>query len=71
MANDVTLWYDREGDYLEVLFKKKEGHFRATGNDAIMEKMDQEGQVIGFSILNVSQAKNQAPLSLTLRDVTA
>lgn len=51
MANDVTIWYDREGDYLEVLFEQKEGH------------------VIGFSILNVSQTKDQAPLSVTLRDV--
>jgi hypothetical protein len=43
MANDVTIWYDREGDYLEVLFKEKEGHFRATDNDAIMENVDQDG----------------------------
>ena len=71
MANDVTIWYDREGDYLEVLFEKKEGHFRATDNDAIMEKVDTEGHVIGFSILNVSQTKDQAPLSVTLRDVAA
>jgi len=41
----------------------------ATDNDAIMEKMDTEGHVIGFSILNVSQTKDQAPLSVTLRDV--
>ena len=71
MANDVTIWYDREGDCLEVLFEQKEGHFRATDNDTIMEKVDTEGHVIGFSILNVSQTKDQAPLSVTLRDVAA
>ena len=69
MANDVTIWYDREGNYLEVLFEQKEGHFRTTDNDAIMEKVDQDGHVIGFSILNVSQTKDQAPVSVTLRDV--
>jgi hypothetical protein len=41
MAKNITLWYDREGDYLEVLFEQKEGHFRATDNDAIMGKVDQ------------------------------
>jgi hypothetical protein len=34
-----------------------------------MEKVDTEDHVIGFSILNVSQTKDQAPLSVTLRDV--
>jgi hypothetical protein len=24
----VKVWYDPEGDYLEVIFKKKEGYFR-------------------------------------------
>lgn len=70
MAKDVTIWYDQEGDYLEVLFERKEGYFRETENDAIMEKVDQEGRVIGFSILNVSATKNRAPVSVTLRDVT-
>jgi hypothetical protein len=36
-----------------------------------MEKVDQEGHVIGFSILDVSKSKDQAPLSVTLRDVAA
>lgn len=71
MTQDVTVWYDREGDYLEVLFERKEGYFRETENEAVMEKVDQEGRVIGFSILNVSAAENQAPMSVTLRDVAA
>lgn len=40
-------------------------------NDAIVEKVDEDGHVIGFSVLNVSQTKDQAPLSVTLRDVAA
>lgn len=71
MDNNVTIWYDREGDYLEVLFEQKAGYFRATENDAVMEKVDQEGHVIGFSILNVSQTKDDAPVSVTLRDAAA
>jgi len=71
MDKDVTVWYDREGDYLEVIFERKEGHFRETDNDAMMEKIDQDGQVIGFSILNVSQTQSEAPISVTLRDTAA
>jgi len=47
----VKVWYDSEGDYLEVMFEKKEGYFRETESDQIMEKVDMEGNVIGFSIL--------------------
>jgi len=68
MDKDVTVWYDREGDYLEVLFEQKEGYLRETDNDAVMEKVDQDGRVIGFSILNVSQTQSEAPVSVTLRD---
>ena len=30
--------YDKEGDYLEVLFERKKGYFRETEHDAVMEK---------------------------------
>jgi uncharacterized protein YuzE len=65
MGKDVTVWYDREGDYLEVLFEQKEGSFRETENDAVMEKVDQDGHVIGFSILNVGQNPSASPVSIT------
>ena len=29
----VKIWYDAEGDYLEVIFECKEGYFRETAND--------------------------------------
>jgi hypothetical protein len=43
------VWYDAEGDYLEVVFEREEGYFRETANDQVMEKVDAEGNVIGFS----------------------
>jgi uncharacterized protein YuzE len=46
--------------------KKKAGYFRETENDAVMEKVDEEGNVIGFSILKVSELKEK-PLSITLK----
>jgi uncharacterized protein YuzE len=68
MANQkqVKIWYDPKGDYLEVVFAQKAGYFTATENDAIMEKVDDEGNVIGFSILKVSELKEHGSLSLQL-----
>ena len=66
MGKKVNIWYDKEGDYLEVIFERKAGYFRETENDAVMEKVDEHGNVIGFSILKVSVLKEQEPLSVSL-----
>ncbi len=55
----VKVWYDSKGDFLEVIFKQKEGYFRETSSDQVMEKVDMEGNVIGFSILKVSSLKEK------------
>ena len=61
----VKIWYDSEGDFLEVIFDSKPGHFRETSNDHVMEKVDDEGNILGFSVLKVSALK-QAPLEVAL-----
>lgn len=66
MGKGIKIWYDKEGDYLEVIFEKKAGFFKETKNDAVMEKVDKEGKVIGFSILKVSALKEQKPISVSL-----
>jgi len=67
MAEAIKVWYDKKGDYLEVLFERKTGYFKETENDAVMEKVDDKGNVIGFSILKVSTLKEQKPLSIELK----
>lgn len=67
MAKEVKVWYDREGDYLEVLLEQKKGYFKETESDAVMEKVDEKGDIIGFSILKMSALKGQAPLSINLK----
>ena len=62
---DIKVWYDPEGDYLEVMFEKKEGSFRETGNDLVMEKVDRDGNVIGFSVMKFSSVKAK-PLDVVL-----
>ncbi len=66
MEKEIKIWYDKEGDYLEVLFERKKGYFRETENDAVMEKVDEEGNIIGFSILKMSALKEK-PLSIDLK----
>jgi uncharacterized protein YuzE len=61
----VKLWYDPEGDYMEVLFERRAGYFRETEDDRIMEKVDAEGNVLGFSILRVSSLKGK-PIEVLL-----
>jgi hypothetical protein len=67
MGETVSVWYDEEGDYLEVVFAQQKGYFRETDNDAVMEKVNEAGQIIGFSILKVSALKGQPPLAVTLK----
>jgi len=61
----IKLWYDPEGDYLEVLFESKAGFFRETENEQVMEKVDQKGNIIGFSVLKVSKLRKK-PLEVAL-----
>ncbi len=61
----MKVWYDPEGDYLEVIFRKRPGFFRETAADQIMVKVDAVGKVIGFSILKVSALKGE-PLEVSL-----
>ncbi len=71
MEKEISVWYDKEGDYLEVIFEKNEGHFRETENDAVMEKVDEDGNIIGFSILKISAIGMEKPLSVTLKNYAA
>ena len=61
----VKIWYDREADYLEVTFEPKEGYFRGTANDQVMEKVDKDGNILGFSVLKVSSLGSK-PLDVAL-----
>ena len=71
MGKEIKIWYDEEGDYLEVLFERKAGYFRETSNDAVMEKVDDKGKVLGFSILKMSALRGQKPLSVKLASEAA
>ncbi|MCI0437939.1 MAG: DUF2283 domain-containing protein [Chloroflexi bacterium] len=54
----IVIWYDPEWDYLEVTFEQKEGYMRNTRHAHISEKVDAEGNILGFSIEGVTALKN-------------
>jgi uncharacterized protein YuzE len=51
----LKIWYDPEGDFLEVTFARKPGVFQSTPVRNMMVKLDAEGHLIGFSVLNISE----------------
>jgi uncharacterized protein YuzE len=50
------------------MFETKAGYFIETEYDEIMKKVDNEGNVIGFHILGVSQLKDKELISISLAD---
>jgi hypothetical protein len=66
MADKVKIWFDAEADYLEVRFSDAAGYEKETKHDAVMERVDAQGHVIGFSIMGVSRFKKDKPLETDL-----
>ena len=66
MVRKVRVWFDTEADYLEVQFGEAGGYMKATNHDAVMERLDAQGRVIGFSVMGVSRFKKGKPLEADL-----
>ena len=66
MADKIKVWFDAEADFLEVRFSAAAGYEKETKHDAVMERVDAQGHVIGFSILGVSRFKKSKPLEADL-----
>lgn len=51
----LRVWFDPEGDLLEVeLGKPKKGFFKDMGDDVFL-RVDMKGNVLGFAILNATK----------------
>ena len=66
MADKVKVWFDAEADYLEVRFSDAAGYMKETKNDALMERGDAQGHIIGFSVMGVSKFQKDHPLEAEL-----
>jgi uncharacterized protein YuzE len=62
MITNVKIWFDPEADFLEVLFSDAPGFMRETENDAVIERVDTDGKLLGFSVFNISQLSKEKPL---------
>lgn len=66
MADKVKVWFDAEADFLEVRFSDAAGYEKETPHDAVMERVDAQGNIVGFSILGVSRFTKSNPLEADL-----
>ena len=66
MADKIKVWFDAEADFLEVRFSDAAGYDKETKHDAVMERVDAQGRVIGFSIMGVTKFRKDKPLETDL-----
>ena len=66
VAEKVKVWFDAEADFLEVRFSEGAGFMKATNHDAVMERVDSQGHILGFSIMGVSRFRRGQPLEADL-----
>jgi len=69
MADKVKVWFDSEADFLEVRFSDAAGYMKQTANDSVMERLDDQGHLIGFSISGVKKFTREKPLQAELTEV--
>ena len=65
-SRNVSVWYDHEGDMLEVLWAFREGYFTPTDDERILKRLDDDGEVIGFLIHDMSTLKQPGPVEFEL-----
>ena len=63
--DSLRVWYDREGDYLEVVFEDAPATLEEVGDD-VFERRTPDGRVVGFAVFNVSR-HDRDKLTLPLR----
>lgn len=67
MANGtVSVWYDDDGDMLEVLWSFREGYFSPTDDERVLKRLNDDGEVIGFLIHDISTLKQPSPVEFEL-----
>ena len=65
----VYIWYDADGDYLEVDFgEPQDGNTAETSHKGVHVKLDEENNIIGFSIIGITtlQEEGSKPFEVDL-----
>ena len=67
----LRVWYDHEGDYLEILFEDVLAVMEEIEDD-VFERRTPDGRVVGIAVFNVSKhdrAQLTVPLKVTALQV--
>lgn len=65
--DSMKVWYDREGDYLEVIFEDTPAAMEEVEED-VFERRATDGRIVGFAVFNFSKHdrdKLTLPLAVT------
>ena len=62
MSKKIRIWFDAKDDFLEVRFSEAAGYEKETQYQSVMERVDADGNVIGFRIKGVSRLDGAQPL---------
>jgi hypothetical protein len=65
MPTELRVWFDGEGDFLEIQFSEDAGYMKATSHESVMARVNHSGDILGFTIQGVSRLA--APLDFILR----
>ncbi len=67
----MKVWFDEEGDFLEVTFAARKGSFREIGPD-LYEGVDAQGHVVGVAIFNfLKRDRKTVEIPLEMRQLAA
>ncbi|MEK6909514.1 MAG: DUF2283 domain-containing protein [Candidatus Aenigmatarchaeota archaeon] len=56
MEREMTVWFDKEGDYLEITFgKPSRGYFKEIKDDVLQRIDAKTGETLGFAFINFSK----------------
>ena len=67
MTRKVLVSYDHQGDMLEVLWAVRKGYFTPTDDERILKRLDDDGEVIGFLIHEMSTLNEPNPVEFELQ----
>lgn len=62
----VFISFDHDGDMLEVLWAHREGYFTPTDDERILKRLDDDGEVTGFLIHEMSTLRDSSPVEFEL-----
>lgn len=65
----ISVWYDRAGDILEVIFEDAPAMMEEIDDD-VFERRTTDGRIVGFMVMNFSKhdrEKLNLPLAVTVK----